>query len=146
MLDHIGEWSPLTPQMNLRCRTMLSIIFAQLFLITLGAMRLSVFFCSSSHSCQYCSTDVLLMCLIAYVLEHCFIILNMNTVSLMFFAARMKIWFLPSDILLLTKPPGLLITSQIAVMSSSERLARSSGNLTPGHQLASEPAPDQIQV
>ena len=55
------------------------------------------------------------------------IVLNMNATSLRFFTARMKFWLPLSEVFPLTNPPGLKITSQIAVMSSSERLARVHG-------------------
>ena len=43
----------------------------------------------------------------------------MNMESLRFFATSMAIRFLLSDILLLTKPPCLLITVQITALSLS---------------------------
>ena len=51
----------------------------------------------------------------------------MNATSFRFFTARMEIWFPLSGILPLTKQSVLLIASKIAVMSSTEKLARVHG-------------------
>ena len=53
---------PHTPLTSFGCNTLFSIVFVQLFLSTLSALVLSVFFYSSSYWCWYYSTDVLLTC------------------------------------------------------------------------------------
>ena len=55
----------------------------------------------------------------------------MNAASLRFFTTRIEIWFPLPSVFPLTKPPGLLIMSQIVTMSSSNRLARVHGESIP---------------
>ena len=66
-----------------------------------------------------CAADMLYVIYLGAAFHY----LNMNAASFRFLATRMEIWSPLSDVFLLTKPPGFLITSQIEASSLSDRLA-----------------------
>ena len=100
---------------------MFSIVVTLFFLTTLVTLRSTLLFGSSFHWCLHCNTALLLTHLVSKGLGQCSIDLNMIAASLKFFTTHMEISFLLSGILPPTKTPGILITSQNAVMSSFER-------------------------
>ena len=120
--DHICQWSSPNPFYKLEGQHFVLYRFCPVVLINLLCIEVIcalllhlLLMLVLQHRCAVDTSNVVGL----GATFHC---LNMNALSLRFFATRIEIWLPMSGVLMLTKPQGFLIMSQIVMMSSSKML------------------------